>query len=88
MASDQKLRITNDNDDEDETIMIKVNKLIRMNPPVPLSLETPLLRLRTVAERHLRLGGIFLDFSQHFHIYFWLLDTVNFSNRSKIYSEE
>ena len=55
MASDQKLRITNDNDDDDETIMMKVNKLIRMNPPVPLSLETPLLRLRTVAERHLRL---------------------------------
>ena len=88
MASDQKLRITNDNDDDDETIMMKVNKLIRMNPPVPLSLETPLLRLRTVAERHLRLGGNVLDFSLHFHIYFWLLDTVNFSKRSKIYSEE
>ena len=48
----------NDHDADDDVIDI--------NPPVPLSLRTPLHQLRTVAEHHLRLKKVLDNYIVHF----------------------
>ena len=57
-----ELHAVNDNDDDDDNYFDDGDESgIDMNPPVPLSLGTPLHQLRTVAEHHLRLKKGLMD---------------------------